>query len=126
MKSAHVAARRFLYRAEEPSGLTLLEAHIFQRGCVAVYFGCSEFRLLEKQPSRSNSENDEDFPCHSDTSAADATLNGGSQENCSFSPWWRPGEGVGRFQDIRRGTAVPRPLRCNLDVMRSCSLYSLL
>lgn len=121
MKSAHVGARRFLYRAEEPSGLTLLEAHIFQRGCVAVCFGCSEFRLLDKQLSRSNSEDDEDFPCHSDSSAADA-----SQENCSFSPWWRPGEGVGRFQDIRRGTAVPRLLRCNLDVMRSCSLYSLL
>lgn len=79
-ESTHVGARRCSYRAEEPSGLTLLEDHIFQRGCVAVCFGCSEFRLLEKQPGRSSSEDDEDFPCRLDSSSADATLNGGGLE----------------------------------------------
>lgn len=64
-----------LCRAEEPSGLTVLEAHIFQRGNVAVCFGISEFRLLGKQPSRNGSTDDEDFPCHSDGSPEDVMLN---------------------------------------------------
>lgn len=49
-------------------------------GCL-LWLLLSVFRLLKKQPSRSSSADDEDFPCHSDSSASDAMLNGGGLEN---------------------------------------------
>lgn len=83
LKSLHVRTRLCLCRAEEPSGLTLLEAHIFQRGRVAVCFGISESRLPEKQPGRSSSTDDDDFPRHSESSAEDGMQNVRQMEICN-------------------------------------------